>query len=84
MSDIKSSYNTVVDIPWLGLFANSSGIRVEEFEVIPDRLHNTISFRDKEYKVNGWLDILDCKSATSLAVYINKFYTGKTTIARNK
>jgi len=83
MSGIKSWSNTVVDIPWPGLFADMSGVAVEEFEVIPDRLHNTISYRGKEYKVNGWLDILNCKTAASLAVYTGKFYAGKTAIARN-
>jgi len=82
-SGFKSWSNVTIDTPWPGLLSELAGVTVDEFEVLPDHYSNTITYRDQSYQVNVWLDMLETKTAESLAVYNEKFYAGKTAISKN-
>lgn len=83
-SGIKDWANVTIDAPWPGLLRELTGVVIDEFEVLPPRLSNGIRFDGKEYRVTGWLDMLTPTTAESLAVYTEKFYAGRTAIARNR
>jgi beta-galactosidase len=83
-SGMKTWSNTTIDTPWPGLLSKITGVIVDEFEVLPDRYSNTISYSDKEYKVNVWLDMLETNTAKSIANYKEKFYAGRIAISENK
>jgi beta-galactosidase len=82
-SGMKSWSNTTIDTPWPGLLAEMCGIVVDEFEVLPDKYSNTISYKDKDYPVKVWLDMLETNTAESIATYKEKFYAGRTAISKN-
>jgi beta-galactosidase len=82
-SGMKTWSNTTIDTPWPGLLSELSGVVVDEFEVLPDRYSNTISYKDKEYSVKVWLDMLETKTAKSISKYQQKFYAGRTAISKN-
>jgi beta-galactosidase len=50
-SGIKSWSNVTIDTPWPGLFAELAGVLVQEFEVLPDQLTNTIAWDGTDYEV---------------------------------
>lgn len=83
-SGIKDWANVTIDQPWPGLLRELAGVEVEEFEVLPPRLTNGIRIDGREFRVTGWLDILRTSSAEPVAAYTEKFYAGKTAIARNR
>ncbi len=82
-SGMKTWANTTTDSPWPGLFAELAGIEIDEFEVLPNRYMNTITYNGRDYDVKIWLDMLEPKTAESLAIYNKKFYAGRTAISRN-
>ncbi len=82
-SGFKTWENTTIDTPWPGLLTDLAGVNVDEFEVLPDRYSNSISYNNKEYEVKVWLDMLELKTAESLATYTKKFYAGRTAISKN-
>ncbi|WP_040205222.1 beta-galactosidase [Neobacillus jeddahensis] len=82
-SGFKTWANVTIDTPWPGLLSELSGVLVDEFEVLPDKYSNTIFYNGKEYEVKVWLDMLETKSAETLAVYKQKFYAGRTAISKN-
>ncbi|WP_099159507.1 beta-galactosidase [Virgibacillus ndiopensis] len=82
-SGMKTWSNTTHEMPWPGLLAKMAGVVVDEFEVLPDKYANSISYNGKNYPVKVWLDMLETKTADSLATYNEKFYAGRTAISRN-
>lgn len=82
-SGMKTWSNTTVELPWPGLLAEMAGTVVDEFEVLPDKYANAITYKGKEYPVKVWLDMLDNQTAETLAVYTQKFYAGRTAISKN-
>lgn len=83
-SGMKSWENTTIDTAWPGLLSELAGIEIDEFEVLPDHYSNGVVYRNQEYRVNSWLDMLKTLSAETLATYTEKFYAGRTAIARNR
>ncbi|MGP4041103.1 beta-galactosidase [Gracilibacillus sp. D59] len=83
-SGFKTWENTTIDTPWPGLLTELTGVSVDEFEVLPDRCTNTITYNNKEYEVKVWLDMLELNTAKSLATYTKKFYAGRTAISKNQ
>ncbi len=83
-SGMKNWENVTIDTPWPGLLSEMAGIEIDEFEVLPDKYTNTVSYEGKEYSVKVWLDMLRLTTAESMAVYKEKFYAGRTAISRNK
>ncbi|MFC5466840.1 beta-galactosidase [Lederbergia graminis] len=83
-SGFKDWANVTIDEPWPGKLAEMAGLMVDEFEVLPDRYANKIAYNGKEYSVKVWLDMLETNSAESLATYKEKFYAGRTAVAKNK
>jgi beta-galactosidase len=83
-SGMKTWSNTTIDSPWPGLLAEMCGMIVDEFEVLPDHYSNKISYKDKEYDVKVWLDMLETKTAETVATYREKFYAGRTAISKNQ
>lgn len=81
---IKTWSNVTVDIPWPGLLADLAGVKVVEFDALPDYAHNSVIYKDKEYDVKVWLDILENQTAEVLATYGGKFYVGQPAITKNK
>lgn len=79
----KTWSNVTVDTPWPGLLSELTGIVIDEFEVLADKYFNTVSYKGKEYDVRVWLDMLECGTAETLAVYSGKFYAGRTAVSRN-
>lgn len=82
-SGMKTWSNVTIDTPWPGLLRELTGVTVDEFEVLPDYLSNTISYKGKEYDVKVWLDMLETDTAESVAIYTKKFYAGRTAVAKN-
>ena len=83
-SGMKTWENVTIDTPWPGLLRELAGVIVDEFEVLPDHMHNTISYKGKLYDVKVWLDLLEPETADTVAIYTRKFYAGRTAIARNR
>ncbi|CAM3826223.1 beta-galactosidase [Cohnella lubricantis] len=83
-SGMKSWENTTIDTPWPGLLSDMAGIEIDEFEVLPDHYSNGIVYRNREYRVNSWLDMIKPKGAETLAAYTEKFYAGRTAISVNR
>lgn len=82
-SGMKTWENVTIETPWPGVLSDLAGVTIPEFEVLPDHYANTISYKGKEYMVKVWLDILETKTAESIAIYTKKFYAGRTAISRN-
>ena len=83
-SGMKTWANVTIDTPWPGMLSELAGVVVDEFEVLPEHLTNTVSYRGKEYPVNVWLDMLEPVTAETRAIYTGKFYAGRTAISRNR
>ncbi|WP_261130859.1 beta-galactosidase [Bacillus sp. Marseille-Q3570] len=83
-SGMKSWSNTTIDSPWPGLLSEMAGVVVDEFEVLPNKYSNSITYNGKEYSVKVWLDMLQIEQAESIAIYNEKFYAGRTAISKNK
>ena len=81
---MKTWANITIDTPWPGLLSDLAGIAIDEFEVLPSHLSNTISYKNQPYEVNVWLDMIKPTTAETLAVYTRKFYQGRTAITRNR
>ena len=82
-SGFKTWANATIDTPWPGLLTDLAGVLVDEFEVLPDKYSNAITYKEKPYEVKVWLDLLETTSAEALAVYRDKFYAGRTAISKN-
>ncbi|WP_188454908.1 beta-galactosidase [Virgibacillus oceani] len=82
-SGMKTWSNTTHEMAWPGLLGEMAGVAVDEFEVLPDKYANSITYNGKDYPVKVWLDMLDTKTAESLATYNEKFYAGRTAISKN-
>ncbi|TLS49520.1 beta-galactosidase [Paenibacillus antri] len=82
-SGMKTWENATIDTPWPGLLSDLAGVEIDEFEVLPDRYSNGVLYNGKSYRVNGWLDLLRTKEAETAGIYQEKFYAGRTAIARN-
>lgn len=83
-SGMKTWENTTVDTPWPGLLADLTGIEIDEFEVLPDKYSNAVTYAGKEYRVNSWIDMIKPIKAETAATYLEKFYAGRTAISRNR
>ena len=83
-SGMKTWTDVTIDTPWPGLLAQLTGITIDEFEVLPDHMSNTITYKDKDYPVNVWVDIIEPNTAETVSTYKKKFYAGKTAISKNK
>lgn len=83
-SGMKTWENVTIETSWPGPLSELAGVKIEEFEVMPDRISNSISYKGNEYQVTAWLDILKAVTAETLAVYTKKFYAGKAAIAKNR
>jgi beta-galactosidase len=82
-SGMKTWSNTTIELPWPGLLSDMAGVVVDEFEVLPDKYANSVSYKGKSYSVKIWLDMLELNTAESLATYNEKFYAGRTAISKN-
>nr|WP_144927355.1 beta-galactosidase [Paenibacillus bovis] len=83
-SGMKDWANVTIEEPWPGKLAELAGLIIDEFEVLPDRYANSIFYNGKEYPVKVWLDMLETNTAESLATYKQKFYAGRTAVAKNQ
>lgn len=82
-SGMKNWSNVTTQETWPGALAGPAGIRVEEFEVFPKGTGNSIRYRDKVYRMAYWTDILTLDTATSMAVWEEKFYRGLPAVSKN-
>ncbi|MBD2870938.1 beta-galactosidase [Paenibacillus arenilitoris] len=83
-SGMKTWANTTIVTPWPGLLTELAGVAIDEFEVLPDHYSNGIAYKGKEYRVKVWLDMLETKTAETVATYTEKFYAGRTAISKNR
>ncbi len=81
---IRTDANTTVLEPWPGVFAKLSGIVVEEFDSLPDYLHNEIIYKENTYKVGCFLDVIKENGAKAVATYKNNFYAGTPALTINE
>lgn len=82
-SGFKTWENTTIETPWPGKLSALAGVTIDEFEVLPDRYSNTITYKNQEYEVKVWLDMLKTNTAETIATYKKKFYAGRTAISKN-
>jgi len=60
-----------------------AGATIDEYEVLPEKLSNTVAYRGKEYRVSAWLDLLKPTTAEVLGAYGGRFYAGRAAITGN-
>ena len=73
---IRTDANTTTTLPWPGHFASIAGLRVNEFDSLPEYLHNSITYKEQSYPVGCFLDVVETTTAQPVAVYNEKFYQG--------
>ncbi len=81
---IRTDANTTTTLPWPGHFADIAGLRVNEFDSLPEYLHNSITYKDSCYPVGCFLDVVEATTAQPVAVYNEKFYQGTPACTVNK
>ncbi len=80
---IRTDANTTTTEPWPGHFANIAGIRVDEFDSLPDYMSNSITYKGKSYSVGCFLDIVSVNTAKPIATYNEKFYQNVPACTKN-
>lgn len=79
----KDAENVVVDTAWPGLLQKLCGIRVDEFEAFPDHVQNHAVYKGKIFPIRWWADVLSSDTATPLAAYGGRFYSGAPAVTVN-
>jgi len=83
-SGFKTWENATIDATWPGMLTDLAGITIDEFEVMPEGIFNSVSYKGTEYPVSAWVDMLQTATAEPLGVYTGDFYAGRTAIAKNR
>lgn len=81
---VRSWSNVTVDTPWPGLLRGVAGATVTEFDSLPEYACNKVLYKEKSYEVKTFLEILECESAKTVAVYDGKFYKGQAAVTENR
>lgn len=82
-SGTRTWENVTIDTPWPGPLSDLAGIRVDEFEVLPEGKTNRVAWQGQDYPAGGWLEMLTPVTAEPLAVYRDKFYAGTPAVTRH-
>jgi len=89
-SGVKDEFNAVVNRPLPGLLAELCGLEVEEYDSLPEDVHNQLEFTLPEMApaapvpVGVWCDVLRTTGATVVARYTRDYYAGKPAITLNR
>lgn len=88
-SGICDESGVVFDKPFPGPLSDVAGIKVREFDPIPESFQNEvgitgITLNKGVYKIEKWCDIIEPQKAKTVATYSNDFYKGNPAITLNK